>query len=29
MIKGDIIAFEIDPLITNDIESHYHENDNL
>ena len=28
-ITGEILAFEMDPLNTNDIESHYHDNDNL
>ena len=25
---GDILAFNIDPSITNDVESYYHDNDN-
>ena len=28
-ITGEILAFEMDPLNTNDIESHYHDNDNF
>ena len=28
MIKGQILAFEMDPLNTNDIESHYQDNEN-
>ena len=28
-ITGEILAFEMDPLNTNDIESHHHDNDNL
>ena len=28
-ITGEILAFEMDPLNTNDIESQFHDNDNM
>ena len=28
-ITGEILAFEMDPMNTNDIESHFHDNDNM